>query len=55
MVRQGSAPFGSITLDDLDRAILLLLREDGRRSNADIAREVSPALIAEIARFLDGV
>ncbi|RPI10691.1 MAG: Lrp/AsnC family transcriptional regulator [Actinobacteria bacterium] len=40
MVRQGSAPFGSITLDELDRAILLLLREDGRRSNADIAREV---------------
>jgi Lrp/AsnC family transcriptional regulator, regulator for asnA, asnC and gidA len=40
VVRQGSAPLGSIALDDLDRAILLLLREDGRRSNADIAREV---------------
>ena len=40
MVRQGTAPLGSITLDDLDRAILLLLREDGRRSNANIAREV---------------
>lgn len=40
MVRQGTAPLGSITLDELDRAILLLLREDGRRSNADIAREV---------------
>jgi Lrp/AsnC family transcriptional regulator for asnA, asnC and gidA len=40
VVRQGTAPLGSIALDDLDRAILLLLREDGRRSNADIAREV---------------
>ena len=40
MIRQGSAPFGSITLDELDRAILHLLREDGRRSNADIARVV---------------
>lgn len=40
MIRQGSAPFGSITLDDLDTAILRLLREDGRRSNADIARAV---------------
>jgi Lrp/AsnC family transcriptional regulator for asnA, asnC and gidA len=40
MVRQGSAPFGEIALDELDRAILRLLREDGRRSNADIARVV---------------
>lgn len=39
-VRQGSAPFGSITLDTVDREILHLLREDGRRSNADIARLV---------------
>jgi Lrp/AsnC family transcriptional regulator for asnA, asnC and gidA len=38
MIRQGSAPFGTITLDELDRMILRLLREDGRRSNADIAR-----------------
>lgn len=38
MTRQGSAPLGSITLDELDRTILRLLREDGRRSNADIAR-----------------
>jgi len=38
MIRQGSAPFGTITLDDLDHTILRLLREDGRRSNADIAR-----------------
>lgn len=40
MIRQGSAPFGPITLDELDRSILRLLREDGRRSNADIARAV---------------
>jgi Lrp/AsnC family transcriptional regulator for asnA, asnC and gidA len=40
MIRQGSAPFGPITLDDLDRSILRLLREDGRRSNAAIARAV---------------
>lgn len=39
-VRQGSAPFGSITLDEIDTTILRLLREDGRRSNADIARIV---------------
>ena len=39
-VRQGLAPFGSITLDEIDAAILRLLREDGRRSNADIARLV---------------
>lgn len=38
MIRQGSAPFGSITLDELDRTILRLRRQDGRRSNADIAR-----------------
>jgi Lrp/AsnC family transcriptional regulator for asnA, asnC and gidA len=38
VIRQGSAPLGSITLDELDRTILRLLREDGRRSNADIAR-----------------
>jgi Lrp/AsnC family transcriptional regulator for asnA, asnC and gidA len=40
MTRQGSAPFGAVALDDLDRAILRLLREDGRRSNAAIARAV---------------
>jgi Lrp/AsnC family transcriptional regulator, regulator for asnA, asnC and gidA len=40
MIRQGSAPFGSITLDEIDRSILRLLRDDGRRSNADIARAV---------------
>jgi len=40
MTRQGSAPFGAVALDELDRAILRLLREDGRRSNAAIARAV---------------
>ena len=40
MIRQGSAPFGPITLDELDRSILRLLREDGRQSNAAIARAV---------------
>ena len=40
MTRQGSAPFGAVELDELDRAILRLLREDGRRSNAAIARAV---------------
>jgi Lrp/AsnC family transcriptional regulator, regulator for asnA, asnC and gidA len=40
MTRQGSAPFGAVALDETDRAILRLLREDGRRSNADIARTV---------------
>lgn len=40
MTRQGSAPFGPVELDELDRAILRLLREDGRRSNAAIARAV---------------
>lgn len=57
LVRQGSAPFGSITLDDLDRAILLLLREDGRRSNADIAREVGvsqPTVRQRLDRILRG-
>lgn len=56
MIRQGSAPFGSITLDELDRAILRLLREDGRRSNADIAREVGvsqPTVRQRLDRIID--
>jgi Lrp/AsnC family transcriptional regulator for asnA, asnC and gidA len=40
MVRHGSAPFGTVTLDRLDRQIVQLLRHDGRRSYADIARLV---------------
>lgn len=41
LVRQGSAPYGTVTLDVLDRRIIQLLRYDGRRSYADIARLVS--------------
>jgi len=40
-VRLGSAPYGTVTLDDLDRHIVQLLRHDGRRSYADIARIVA--------------
>jgi len=40
-VRQGSAPYGVVKLDDLDRHIVQLLRHDGRRSYADIARVVA--------------
>lgn len=56
MVFQGSAPFGSITLDELDRAILRLLREDGRRSYADIARAVGvsqPTVRQRLDRIVD--
>ena len=56
MIRQGSAPFGSIALDDLDRAILRLLRDDGRRSNADIARAVGvsqPTVRQRLERIVD--
>jgi Lrp/AsnC family transcriptional regulator for asnA, asnC and gidA len=40
VVRQGSAPLGAIKLDDLDRAIMRLLRRDGRLSYAEVARAV---------------
>lgn len=40
MVRQGQAPFGTVTLDDADRHIMRLLRHDGRLSYAEIARRV---------------
>jgi Lrp/AsnC family transcriptional regulator for asnA, asnC and gidA len=40
LVRHGSAPFGTVVLDQLDRRIVQLLRHDGRRSYADIARLV---------------
>ena len=40
IVRQGSAPHGTIKLDDLDRRIMKLLRRDGRLSYAHIARAV---------------
>ncbi|MEE4276692.1 MAG: Lrp/AsnC family transcriptional regulator [Thermoleophilia bacterium] len=57
MTRQGSAPFGAVALDELDRAILRLLREDGRRSNAAIARAVGvsqPTVRQRIDRLVDG-
>ena len=40
LVRHGSAPYGTVELDVLDRHIIQLLRYDGRRSYADIARLV---------------
>ena len=39
-VRQGSLPYGTIELDDVDRHIMKLLRHDGRLSYAHIARTV---------------
>lgn len=57
MTRQGSAPLGDIRLDDMDKAILLLLREDGRRPNADIARVVGvsqPTVRQRIDRIING-
>lgn len=38
MVRAGRAPFGAVSLDDLDRRIVRLLRGNARRSYASIAR-----------------
>jgi len=38
IVRQGSAPHGSVKLDDLDRHIMRLLRRDGRLGYAEVAR-----------------
>ena len=40
MIRQGQAPHGTLTLDELDRRIVQLLRPNSRRSYADIARRV---------------
>ena len=40
IVRHGSAPYGTVSLDAVDRRIVQLLRHDGRRSYADIARLV---------------
>jgi Lrp/AsnC family transcriptional regulator, regulator for asnA, asnC and gidA len=39
-IRQGSLPYGTIELDDVDRHIMKLLRHDGRLSYAHIARTV---------------
>ena len=38
LVRQGSMPHGTLMLDDLDRRIMKMLRHDGRKSYAEIAR-----------------
>ncbi len=40
VVRQGSLPHGTLTLDDLDRHIMKLLRHDGRLTYAEMARTV---------------
>jgi len=40
VVRQGSIPHGTLTLDDRDRRIMKLLRHDGRLTYAQIARTV---------------
>ena len=56
-MRQGSAPEGSIALDDVDKAILRLLREEGRRSNADVARAVGvsqPTVRQRLDRIING-
>jgi Lrp/AsnC family transcriptional regulator for asnA, asnC and gidA len=39
-MRRGQEPPRPIELDDVDRLIIRLLRDDGRRSNADMARIV---------------
>jgi Lrp/AsnC family transcriptional regulator for asnA, asnC and gidA len=39
-MRQGPGPFGEIELDDFDRQIIKLLRDNSRTSYADIARAV---------------
>ena len=40
LVRQGSMPYGSLVLDELDRRVMKLLRHDGRLTYAQIARTV---------------
>jgi Lrp/AsnC family transcriptional regulator for asnA, asnC and gidA len=40
MIRPGHAPFGTIEMDELDRRIMRLLRPNGRRSYASVARAV---------------
>jgi Lrp/AsnC family transcriptional regulator for asnA, asnC and gidA len=55
MIRQGQGPFGAITLDVLDRRIIKLLRDNARRSYADIARAVGvsePTIRNRVDRLL---
>ncbi|MEZ5125020.1 MAG: Lrp/AsnC family transcriptional regulator [Thermoleophilia bacterium] len=40
VIRHGSAPRGSVKLDEVDRRIVRLLRRDGRMSYAEVARHV---------------
>ena len=40
LIRQGSMPHGVLSLDELDRHIMKLLRHDGRLTYAQIARTV---------------
>jgi Lrp/AsnC family transcriptional regulator for asnA, asnC and gidA len=55
VVRQGSMPYGTVHLDDLDRHIMKLLRRDGRLSYAQIARTVGvsePTVRKRVDRLL---
>jgi Lrp/AsnC family transcriptional regulator for asnA, asnC and gidA len=57
VVRQGSMPHGLLTLDDLDRRIMKLLRHDGRLSYAQIARTVGvsePTVRKRVDRLVNG-
>ena len=55
IVRQGSAPHGSVELDEVDRQIMRLLRRDGRLTYAHIARSVGvsePTVRKRVDRLL---
>ncbi len=57
LIRQGSAPRGTLALDDLDRQIMKLLRHDGRLTYAQIARTVGvsePTVRKRIDRLVQG-
>jgi len=57
VVRQGSLPHGTLTLDDLDRHIMKLLRHDGRLTYAEMARTVGvsePTVRKRIDRLIEG-
>ena len=56
VVRQGAMPHGTLTLDDLDRHIMKLLRHDGRLTYAEIARTVGvsePTVRKRIDRLMN--
>ncbi len=57
VVRHGSMPHGTLTLDNLDRHIMKLLRHDGRLTYAQIARTVGvsePTVRKRIDRLVQG-